>query len=55
MNAELQSWAAGAIVLVTVVIFLTRVLKGRKRKAAGSCGSGCGCSASPAKSKVAKG
>ncbi|WP_265596286.1 FeoB-associated Cys-rich membrane protein [Verrucomicrobium sp. BvORR106] len=55
MNAELQSWAAGAIVLATVAIFLTRVLKGRKRKAAGSCGSSCGCSGAPAKSKAVKG
>ncbi|MGE9271530.1 MAG: FeoB-associated Cys-rich membrane protein [Verrucomicrobiales bacterium] len=36
-----QSWAAGAIVLITIGVFVRRALRNKNRQ--GSCGSGCGC------------
>ena len=35
-----QSWAALAVVAVTIGVFLARSLR---RKKAGGCGGGCGC------------
>jgi hypothetical protein len=53
MNAELQTWAAGGIVLATVAIFVVRSLKGRRKKSGGGCGSSCGCG-SPNASKAVR-
>ncbi len=44
-----QSWAALAVVVVTMGIFLARSLR---RKKPGSCGSGCGCGSSAKKPKL---
>jgi hypothetical protein len=42
MNFDWQSWAALAVVLATVAIFVARAVRSRKKGSA--CGGGCGCS-----------
>jgi hypothetical protein len=55
MKDDWQTWAAGGVVLGTVLIFLSRSLKGRlgKGKAKGGCGS-CGCSSTAVPVKLPK-
>jgi hypothetical protein len=40
MSGDWQTWAAAAIVTITLAIFLVRALR---RKSGGSCGEGCSC------------
>jgi hypothetical protein len=40
MNTEWQTLAAGAVVAITVLVFLIRLSRPRK---SGGCGGNCGC------------
>ncbi len=43
MNSDWQTWAALAVVAITAVLYVRRVLGKRKKRSGGSCGGDCGC------------